>query len=386
MGNYYAGMINNTGGYGELKHHGILGQKWGVRRFQNADGSLTAAGRERYGSGGYEGYEAEARKITEKYNKRVGKKNVSIDEISRAEADFDAQDAVVLNKYLKNVDEGVGYLQQHHDAMKALRDAENTRDKVYRFDEHGRDVALQYANEVTGRYANRSAKLTDGSEGTVAEALADAIVRENVKREWDSRNGKGSYQKMLADTDYMYSPYYKYNNKDSKWDFESEILSLDSLDFDKWNQLPKSETDKYLHLFTRMQKESGDYYNSTPVTTAFDKANRKIDEERNKLESMVTRATNIAKRPYEAREKQLKAQYERSKSRIDESKWLDVYEEMYEAMQRARNNIRDSKEYKDTQANVAKYKDELVGVVLRDIGYTDSPEARKMAYYMVYYD
>ena len=32
MGNYYAGMMNNTGGYGELKHHGILGQKWGVRR------------------------------------------------------------------------------------------------------------------------------------------------------------------------------------------------------------------------------------------------------------------------------------------------------------------------------------------------------------------
>lgn len=33
----------------ELYHHGILGQKWGVRRFQNQDGSYTAAGRERYG-------------------------------------------------------------------------------------------------------------------------------------------------------------------------------------------------------------------------------------------------------------------------------------------------------------------------------------------------
>ena len=32
----------------ELSHHGILGQKWGVRRFQNADGSLTQAGKERY--------------------------------------------------------------------------------------------------------------------------------------------------------------------------------------------------------------------------------------------------------------------------------------------------------------------------------------------------
>ena len=33
----------------ELYHHGIKGQKWGVRRFQDATtGSLTEAGRERY--------------------------------------------------------------------------------------------------------------------------------------------------------------------------------------------------------------------------------------------------------------------------------------------------------------------------------------------------
>lgn len=32
-----------------LMHHGIKGQKWGVRRFQNEDGSLTAEGKKRYG-------------------------------------------------------------------------------------------------------------------------------------------------------------------------------------------------------------------------------------------------------------------------------------------------------------------------------------------------
>ena len=32
----------------ELKHYGIKGMKWGVRRFQNSDGSLTADGKKRY--------------------------------------------------------------------------------------------------------------------------------------------------------------------------------------------------------------------------------------------------------------------------------------------------------------------------------------------------
>lgn len=33
--------------YSELYHHGIKGQRWGVRRYQNEDGTLTAAGKER---------------------------------------------------------------------------------------------------------------------------------------------------------------------------------------------------------------------------------------------------------------------------------------------------------------------------------------------------
>lgn len=32
-----------------LMHYGTKGQKWGVRRYQNEDGTLTAEGRERYG-------------------------------------------------------------------------------------------------------------------------------------------------------------------------------------------------------------------------------------------------------------------------------------------------------------------------------------------------
>lgn len=32
-----------------LAHHGILGMHWGVRRYQNPDGSLTPEGKLRYG-------------------------------------------------------------------------------------------------------------------------------------------------------------------------------------------------------------------------------------------------------------------------------------------------------------------------------------------------
>lgn len=51
----------------ELYHHGIQGQKWGIRRYQNEDGSYTEAGRRRYNDG--EGYGNRSNNSERQYNR-----------------------------------------------------------------------------------------------------------------------------------------------------------------------------------------------------------------------------------------------------------------------------------------------------------------------------
>ena len=48
---YYIGTLPSDPNY--LKHFGIPGMKWGERRYQNEDGTLTEAGKRRYGIGNF---------------------------------------------------------------------------------------------------------------------------------------------------------------------------------------------------------------------------------------------------------------------------------------------------------------------------------------------
>ena len=69
-----------------LEHHGILGMKWGVRRYQNKDGSLTPAGKKRYKS------TEEELKAREKVIKNAERAKAKVDKLNAKKAELDARE------------------------------------------------------------------------------------------------------------------------------------------------------------------------------------------------------------------------------------------------------------------------------------------------------
>ena len=93
----------------ELYHHGIRGQKWGVRRFQKSDGSLTMEGKRRYAQEEVEKKLNSTETKTEKFQKEWVKKH--------PHSDFDdLGDDMIDNprKYKGLYDEDKEYVKKQH--------------------------------------------------------------------------------------------------------------------------------------------------------------------------------------------------------------------------------------------------------------------------------
>lgn len=106
----------------ELYHHGIKGQRWGFRRFQNENGSLTSRGRQRYSSDSENSInsknslsnkklEKHKNKLSAEYNKQMVRVKSGYNK-NKKDADELRRDYEDLKKNGKNS----AYAKKHYDA------------------------------------------------------------------------------------------------------------------------------------------------------------------------------------------------------------------------------------------------------------------------------
>lgn len=117
-----------------LAHHGTKGQKWGQRRFQNYDGSLTAEGRRRYGVGDSRLSRREQKKA-EKAKEKASKERAKANAQKKAEA----------QKLTEQKQKRMNYLRDHPEKIYKFRkdltqdDVDQIMQKV-KFDQSLKDI------------------------------------------------------------------------------------------------------------------------------------------------------------------------------------------------------------------------------------------------------
>ena len=154
-----------------LYHHGIKGQRWGVRRFQNKDGTLTAAGRRRaegaredaasykYQKPGESGWVGMKRAVKAKQQAKADKKRAEAEEIRRIGAMEDAQSF----KYQKPGESGwVGAKR----AIKAKLNKSSNDDKQPK----------SYVEAIKDEHKQRARNSAKVSAVTGASSIATAAV------------------------------------------------------------------------------------------------------------------------------------------------------------------------------------------------------------------
>lgn len=170
----------------ELYHHGILNQKWGLRRFQNRDGSLTAAGRLRYAKN-TEGKDARIAAAKEKKaaEKQARQEEKAAEKQARKEEKAAKQQAAQEKKAAEEK------ARQEKKAAKEKAQLEKTttprqRAKQMPYDELKQEVSRlnlekQYENlykELNPQKKSLAKKLVDGAINTSYKSITNAANRE----------------------------------------------------------------------------------------------------------------------------------------------------------------------------------------------------------------
>lgn len=146
----------------QLKHHGILGMKWGVRRYQNKDGSLTAAGRRRA---------AKLERAEAEKEKRKTVKDMTDDELRQK------IDRLSLEK-------------RYVELNSAMNPPKNKRGKEFALrvlEKSGENLCTQVVNHLGAKALNKvlgeRSEVTDKETGEVTTIIKDVIFANNKKKD-----------------------------------------------------------------------------------------------------------------------------------------------------------------------------------------------------------